>query len=192
MQWRDFKSQYYIFFLSYIKHHFDHVPHRKPKRVFCLKCIPNGNQCVCLPCLCVCACPFMCGRAARTGDFLCRGRERLGHFIFSCVHCQKGQRSKVRAIGEFRAACRQIGFQAWGKGRGSPRGIGAYACVCVRVCMYTCRCCERACVCACAGPACAKIRVYVWACSGSPFFKTSFCSFSAQSIWNFLLMFTAL
>lgn len=40
------------------------------------------------------------------------------------------------------------------------------------------------------------IRVYVRACSGSPppvfFLKSSRRSFSAQSIWNFLLMFTAL
>jgi len=90
--------------------------------------------CVCL----LCVCPSMCGRAARTGDFLCWRRERLGHFIFSSVHCQKGQRSKVRAIGEFRAACRQIRFQGWGRVADRPRGIGACECMCtyMHVCMF--------------------------------------------------------
>lgn len=105
---------------------------REPERVFGLRASQMGIS------VCVCVCPFMCGRAARTGDFLCWGRERLGHFIFSSVHCQKGQRSKVRAIGEFRAACRQIGFQGWGRIVDRPRGIGAcvHLCACVHTYMY--------------------------------------------------------
>lgn len=96
-----------------------------------------GEQvCVFIPTMfvCVCAWPFMCGKAVGTGNFLCSGREKLGHFIFSCVRCQKGQRSKVRAIGEFRAACRQIWFQGWGRAGDCPEGIGAY--VSVRTYMY--------------------------------------------------------
>lgn len=114
---------------------------REPERVFSLKASQMGIR-VCARLLFVCVCPFMRGRAARTGDFLCWGRERLGHFIFSSVHCQKGQRSKVRAIGEFRAACRQIGFQGWGRVTDQPGGIGACvrafvsAFACVHICMY--------------------------------------------------------
>lgn len=151
MHWGDFKSplsfsythhaafsphtHLHIAYL-YIKNHFDHVPCGYQRECW-PQGIPNGNLCVCSLCLCVCACLFMCGRAAGTGDFLCWGRERLGHFIFSCVHCQKGQRSKVRAIGEFRAACRQIRFQGWGRVTDRPRGIGACVCVWLHTCMHT-------------------------------------------------------
>ena len=68
------------------------------------------------------------------------GKERLGHFIFSSVCCQKGHRSKVRAIGEFCAACRQIGFQGWGRVVDCPKGIGASMCLCVCVCVCFCVC----------------------------------------------------
>lgn len=133
--WKGFKSQSFshwpvlsVCFMTHTHTHTYLLPtyresfwscaSREPERVFSLKASQMGIR-VCARLLFVCVCPFMRGRAARTGDFLCWGRERLGHFIFSSVHCQKGQRSKVRAIGEFRAACRQIGFQGVGEGHGS-------------------------------------------------------------------------
>lgn len=75
----------------------------------------------------VCGC--VGGRVHKNRRFFVLEKERLGHFIFSSLRCQKGQRSNVRAIEEFQAACRQIRFRQRGRGGICPKGIGA--CICV-------------------------------------------------------------
>lgn len=74
-------------------------------------------------------CGCVGGRVHKNRRFFVLEKERLGHFIFSSLCCQKGQRSNVRAIEEFQAACRQIRFRQRGRGRICPKGIGA--CICV-------------------------------------------------------------
>lgn len=61
-----------------------------------------------------------------------RPREaRALHLLLCTAKKVKGEKSG--RLGEFRTACRQIGFQGWGRApRTPPRGIGAL-CACVRV-----------------------------------------------------------
>lgn len=77
-------------------------------------------------CVCVCASVW---EGCKNRRFFVLEKKSLGHFIFSSVRCQKGQRSNVRVNEEFRAACRQIGFQGRGRVGNSPRAIGASICV---------------------------------------------------------------
>lgn len=74
-------------------------------------------------------CECMCGRLQEQGSF-CAVEERGSGTSSSLLHCEKGQRSNVRAFWEFRAACRQIGFQVGG-GSGQAWGIVLHVCFCV-------------------------------------------------------------
>lgn len=154
------------------------------ERVFGLKAPQMGTSVF----VCVCVRAHSCGRAARTGNFLCWGRgEKLGHFIFSSVHCQKGQRSKVRAIGEFCAACRQIRFQERGRNANHPGGIGAWMSVLVCIRKYT-HTHASVCMCVCVCPAhmCKWTCFYVGLCREKKKKKKSQCQWYFLLIWAFI------